>query len=156
MTQDIRCTIHDSDIPCAKCLATNNPDSKQEALKPCRFCGKEAKGFWDGPYLHVSGPPDGLHFYSVVCNGCCSTASYESKERAVEKWNSRASVAAVEVKRFSHTYEDGIWCMDERVDGKWVHYTDHERIIKSLEAHIADRDALLSPSPAAVSEGEQE
>lgn len=68
----------------------SNEQQQGEALLPCRFCGKEAKGFWDGPYLHVSGPPDGLHFYSIVCNGCCSTASYESKERAIEKWNTRS------------------------------------------------------------------
>lgn len=40
------------------------------------------------------------------------------------------------VERFTHTYEDGIWNMDQRSDGKWVRYADHERIVKELEARI--------------------
>lgn len=75
-------------------MSTQSTTTK-EALEPCPFCGKESKGYWDGPYIHVSGAPDTLQFYSIVCNGCCSTASYETKERAIAKWNSRAPVAGV-------------------------------------------------------------
>lgn len=69
--------------------------------------------------------------------------------------SSPAAQPTENVKRFSNTYEDGIWCMDERADGKWVRYSEHERIVRNLEAHVAERDALLSPSPTAASEGEQ-
>lgn len=61
-------------------------------LLPCRFCGKESKGEWDGPYVHVSGAPGTLQFYSIVCNGCCSTVCYERRKDAVNKWNTRARV----------------------------------------------------------------
>lgn len=69
-------------------------ESNQQ-LEPCRFCGKESKGHWDGPYVHVSGAPGTLQFYSIVCNGCCSTACYESREAAIAKWNSRVSAGGV-------------------------------------------------------------
>lgn len=86
-----------------------------------------------------------------------------TKERAMQMFDRNTLTAAITsspaaqpetVKRYSNTYEDGIWSMDERPNGRWVRYSDHERIVKSLEAHVTDRDALLSPSPAA-SEGEQ-
>lgn len=74
---------------------TNHSTTTEAALERCRFCGKESKGHWDGPYIHVSGAPDTLQFYSIVCNGCCSTASYETKERAIAKWNSRIPASSV-------------------------------------------------------------
>lgn len=65
----------------------------QQELLPCPLLGHEplgiSDGFGPGPYLSISGRPDFLQFYSVVCPGCCSTASYEHRENAIKAWNTR-------------------------------------------------------------------
>jgi hypothetical protein len=41
-----------------------------------------------------------------------------------------------EIERFNYTFEDGIWAMDQKPEGKWVRYSDHKRIVKELEARV--------------------
>jgi hypothetical protein len=40
------------------------------------------------------------------------------------------------IERFNYTFEDGIWAMDQKPEGKWVRYSDHGRIVKELEARL--------------------
>lgn len=72
---------------------------------------------------------------SVPCTRC--GLIYSSPFHRAPTTPSAAAMRAAEgVKRFSHTYEDGIWCMDERPDGKWVRYSDYERLA-DLERRVA-------------------
>jgi hypothetical protein len=60
-------------------------------LLPCPLMGHVSTGqeFGPGPYVGetVSSMPK---FYTVICPGCCSTASSENRERIIAKWNTRA------------------------------------------------------------------
>lgn len=53
------------------------------------------------------------------------------------------------VERFDlmEVYHEGeVECeMRAKPHGEYVRYSDHERIVKELEAHIAERDALSDP-----------
>lgn len=46
------------------------------------------------------------------------------------------------IERFNYTFEDGIWAMDQKPEGKWVRYSDHERIVKELEARLKARPVV--------------
>lgn len=63
----------------------------EQGLKPCPFCGKESSGqeFGPGPYLSRS---RNSQFKSIICSGCCSIAFGETESRAIERWNTRASL----------------------------------------------------------------
>ena len=58
-------------------------------LKPCPFCGGEARIYFD-----PEGTKDiaGRHWaYNAVCDRCCATSGTTFlKEKAIEAWNRRA------------------------------------------------------------------
>lgn len=66
-------------------------------LKPCPFCGGEAR--------LVSGPP-GCHY--VMCEECYATSDDRGAERSIAAWNRRtpADLAAA-VERAASAGEDG-------------------------------------------------
>lgn len=68
------------------------PNTDTPELLACPFCGKESSGqeFGSGAYITKSSQAE---YYTVICSACCSTATCSSRKRAVEKWNTRASLA---------------------------------------------------------------
>ena len=72
-----------SEYPCIQCKERYpnqfEPKPKEPELKPCPFCGKEARMVQNG-YEH----------HHVQCVGCaCHTMSYETSEEAIRTWNRR-------------------------------------------------------------------
>ena len=61
-------------------------------LKPCPFCGGEAKVF--GNYEDTN--------YHVNCTndecGCCWVANYETEEEAIEAWKGRGGVRCCKIR----------------------------------------------------------
>jgi hypothetical protein len=72
--------------------------TRTRELEPCPLLGHVPTSdvMGKGPHVHVSGAKGTLQFYSVVCNGCCSTASYESEQAAIDAWNTRAVPSTTE------------------------------------------------------------
>ena len=60
-------------------------------LKPCPFCGGEAKIFENGEERKSK-----YYFVDVLCKdmncrGCSSCLEYRNKQEAIEAWNRRAT-----------------------------------------------------------------
>lgn len=73
----------ENEYPCIECteryLNQFEPKPKEPELKPCPFCGKDARMCHTGREHHY-----------VQCVGCaCSTMSYETPIEAIEVWNRR-------------------------------------------------------------------
>lgn len=74
----------EDEYPCIECTERYSnqfePKPKEPELKPCPFCGKDAR------MCHT-----GREHHHVECVGCaCSTMSYETPIEAIEVWNRRA------------------------------------------------------------------
>ena len=57
----------------------------REELKPCPFCGSEAK-------IEGYSPLEGYYLYNVGCNQCefsPFTMDYSKKQEAITAWNTR-------------------------------------------------------------------
>lgn len=73
----------EDEYPCIECTERYSnqfePKPKEPELKPCPFCGKDAR------MCHT-----GREHHHVQCVGCaCSTMSYETPIEAIEAWNRR-------------------------------------------------------------------
>ena len=74
-------------------------------LKPCPFCGGEAKVIKDGTLTDQS------VIYSALCT-CCRTQCYwfETKEETIEAWNTRAERTCNMVPNGEHDYAAVLAC----------------------------------------------
>lgn len=73
----------EDEYPCIECTERYSnqfePKTKEPELKPCPFCGKDAR------MCHT-----GREHHHVECVGCaCNTMSYETPIEAIEVWNRR-------------------------------------------------------------------
>lgn len=67
--------------------AMNSTEPNTTELSPCPFCGNTNKD----TLVVTATVHDDPRFYSVVCYGCCSIASGETRDRVIERWNTRVS-----------------------------------------------------------------
>ena len=79
-----------------------------ETLKPCPFCGGEAKEF--------TGEDAAPHRWTVECDSCGAHVGSDTRHKAHAKWNRRAErTAAVEVSHGSHgpepRFQGDAWTM---------------------------------------------
>lgn len=64
----------------------------EEELKPCPFCGGEAKTYCVGTEVEYTGSfTDSVTHHLVICTKCdANTGNYDTEEKAIERWNRRA------------------------------------------------------------------
>lgn len=64
---------------------------KETELKPCPFCGGEAKAYGIPVHKHnFAGLPELGGGGFVECMNCTACLSENSKEKAIEAWNRRS------------------------------------------------------------------